>query len=454
MPEVTSLSCFKAYDIRGQVPSELNADLAYKIGRALVEFLSAKRIVVGRDVRASGGELRAALVRGINDAGADVDDIGLCGTEMVYFATSHLHADGGVMITASHNPPEYNGMKFVREQSKPISQDTGLRDIERMCLRGVFKPAPAPGRTREVDIMADYIQRLLTYVDIHQLNPFKVVVNAGNGCAGPVVDRLEPYLPFQLVKIHHEPDASFPHGIPNPLLVENRQPTIDAVIQNQADIGIAWDGDFDRCFFFDEKGNFIEGYYIVGFLAQALLAKQPGSAIIYDPRLTWNTIEVVKNHGGRPVQCKSGHAFIKEKMRHEEAIYGGEMSAHHYFKDFFYCDSGMIPWLLVLEILSREGKPFSTLVEERIRKFPCSGEINNRVADADAAIEQVRRHFEPLHPRVDTTDGISFEFPDWRFNLRKSNTEPVLRLNVETRGSIALMEEKTREILNLIQGNA
>ncbi len=454
MPEVTSLSCFKAYDIRGQVPSELNADLAYKIGRALVEFLSAKRIVVGRDVRASGGELRAALVRGINDAGADVDDIGLCGTEMVYFATSHLHADGGVMITASHNPPEYNGMKFVREQSKPISQDTGLRDIERMCLRGVFKPAPAPGRTREVDIMADYIQRLLTYVDIHQLKPFKVVVNAGNGCAGPVVDRLEPYLPFQLVKIHHEPDASFPHGIPNPLLVENRQPTIDAVIQNQADIGIAWDGDFDRCFFFDEKGNFIEGYYIVGFLAQALLAKQPGSAIIYDPRLTWNTIEVVKNHGGRPVQCKSGHAFIKEKMRHEEAIYGGEMSAHHYFKDFFYCDSGMIPWLLVLEILSREGKPFSTLVEERIRKFPCSGEINNRVADADAAIEQVRRHFEPLHPRVDTTDGISFEFPDWRFNLRKSNTEPVLRLNVETRGSIALMEEKTREILNLIQGNA
>ncbi|HXK92818.1 MAG TPA: phosphomannomutase [bacterium] len=454
MPEVTSLSCFKAYDIRGQVPSELNADLAYKIGRALVEFLSAKRIVVGRDVRASGGELRAALVRGINDAGADVDDIGLCGTEMVYFATSHLHADGGVMITASHNPPEYNGMKFVREQSKPISQDTGLRDIERMCLRGVFKPAPAPGRTREVDIMADYIQRLLTYVDIHQLKPFKVVVNAGNGCAGPVVDRLEPYLPFQLVKIHHEPDASFPHGIPNPLLVENRQPTIDAVIQNQADIGIAWDGDFDRCFFFDEKGNFIEGYYIVGFLAQALLAKQPGSAIIYDPRLTWNTIEVVKNHGGRPVQCKSGHAFIKEKMRHEEAIYGGEMSAHHYFKDFFYCDSGMIPWLLVLEILSREGRPFSTLVEERIRKFPCSGEINNRVADADAAIEQVRRHFEPLHPRVDTTDGISFEFPDWRFNLRKSNTEPVLRLNVETRGSIALMEEKTREILNLIQGNA
>ncbi|HPP00135.1 MAG TPA: phosphomannomutase, partial [bacterium] len=323
-----------------------------------------------------------------------------------------------------------------------------------VCLRGVFKPAPAPGRTREVDIMADYIQRLLTYVDIHQLKPFKVVVNAGNGCAGPVVDRLEPYLPFQLVKIHHEPDASFPHGIPNPLLVENRQPTIDAVIQNQADIGIAWDGDFDRCFFFDEKGNFIEGYYIVGFLAQALLAKQPGSAIIYDPRLTWNTIEVVKNHGGRPVQCKSGHAFIKEKMRHEEAIYGGEMSAHHYFKDFFYCDSGMIPWLLVLEILSREGKPFSTLVEERIRKFPCSGEINNRVADADAAIEQVRRHFEPLHPRVDTTDGISFEFPDWRFNLRKSNTEPVLRLNVETRGSIALMEEKTREILNLIQGNA
>ncbi|NPU97296.1 MAG: phosphomannomutase [Candidatus Omnitrophica bacterium] len=451
---MTSLSCFKAYDIRGQVPSELNADLAYKIGRALVEFLSAKRIVVGRDVRASGGELRAALVRGINDAGADVDDIGLCGTEMVYFATSHLHADGGVMITASHNPPEYNGMKFVREQSKPISQDTGLRDIERMCLRGVFKPAPAPGRTREVDIMADYIQRLLTYVDIHQLKPFKVVVNAGNGCAGPVVDRLEPYLPFQLVKIHHEPDASFPHGIPNPLLVENRQPTIDAVIQNQADIGIAWDGDFDRCFFFDEKGNFIEGYYIVGFLAQALLAKQPGSAIIYDPRLTWNTIEVVKNHGGRPVQCKSGHAFIKEKMRHEEAIYGGEMSAHHYFKDFFYCDSGMIPWLLVLEILSREGRPFSTLVEERIRKFPCSGEINNRVADADAAIEQVRRHFEPLHPRVDTTDGISFEFPDWRFNLRKSNTEPVLRLNVETRGSIALMEEKTREILNLIQGNA
>lgn len=452
MPDATSLSCFKAYDIRGKVPAELNVDLAYKIGRALVEFLSAKRIVVGRDVRASGVALRDALIRGITEAGADVDDIGLCGTEMVYFATSHLDAGGGVMITASHNPPEYNGMKFVREESKPISGDTGLKDIERMCLRGVFKSSATTGRVREVDISADYVQRLLTYVDVTKLRPYKVVVNAGNGCAGPVIDLLEPHLPFQFIKVHHEPDAAFPHGIPNPLLVENRPPTIDAVIQNRADIGVAWDGDFDRCFFFDEKGNFIEGYYIVGFLAQALLAKRPGNPIIYDPRLIWNTIEVVKNHGGIPVQCKSGHAFIKEKMRKEEAIYGGEMSAHHYFKDFFYCDSGMIPWLLVLEIMSREGKPFSTLVEERIRKFPCSGEINNRVADADTAMEMVRRHFEPLHPLVDTTDGISFEFPDWRFNLRKSNTEPVLRLNVEARGSIARMEEKTREILKVIQG--
>ncbi len=450
MPDHNSLSCFKAYDIRGKVPSELNTALAYKIGLSIVEFLNAKTIVVGRDIRATGPSLRDALIKGIQEAGANVIDIGLCGTEMIYFATSHFQADGGIMITASHNPPEYNGMKFVREQSKPISEDTGLQDIRQMCLRGEFKKSNHPGELRQANVESDYVKHILDRIDISSLKPLKVIVNSGNGCAGPILDLFEPHLPFQFIKVHHTPDERFPNGVPNPLIPENRAATAEPVRSHQADLGIAWDGDFDRCFFFDEKGDFIEGYYIVGFLAQALLQHNPGGKIVYDPRLTWNTIEIVEQCGGQPVQCKSGHAFIKECMRNIDAIYGGEMSAHHFFKDFFFCDSGMLPWLLVVEIMCRTGKPLSELVRERIAKFPCSGEINRRVADPDASIAQIHDHYQNQNPRIDLTDGIGMDFGEWRFNLRKSNTEPIIRLNVESRGNQTLLKEKTEEILSLI----
>ncbi len=447
-----SISCFMAYDIRGIIPDELNTELAYKIGRATAQFLSAKTFVVGRDVRHSGQELSQALINGLTDAGVDVFDIGLCGTEMVYFATSHLHADGGIMITASHNPPEYNGMKFVREGSRPISSDTGLKDIEQLCLKNVFPETNKNGSVKNIDVMEDYIKRLLIDVDTESLKPMKVVVNAGNGCAGLALDQLEKYLPFQFIKVHHQPDPVFPNGIPNPMLIENRKSTADTVIEHQAVAGIAWDGDYDRCFFFDENGRFIEGYYIVGFLAQAMLQKQPGAKIIHDPRLIWNTIELVEANGGIPIQTRSGHAFIKECMRQEDAIYGGEMSAHHYFKDFFFCDSGMIPWLLILETLSKTGKTLSSLVEERIGLYPVSGEINRKARDPNHAIDQVRQYYANQNPKIDQTDGISFEFPQWRFNIRQSQTEAILRLNVESRQDKDLMEEKTEEVLSIIDG--
>ncbi|MDP8242897.1 MAG: phosphomannomutase CpsG [Candidatus Hinthialibacter antarcticus] len=450
MTDYTPLPCFKAYDARGRVPEELNPDLAYNIGRATVQFLSAKKIVVGRDIRSSGNELSQALIRGLTEGGADVVDIGLCGTEMVYFATSHLNADGGIMITASHNPPEYNGMKFVREGSRPISSETGLKDIERLASIGKFEASSETGSIEQIDVMAPYIERILKTVDISVLKPLRLVVNAGNGCAGPALDQLEKHLPFEFIKVHHNPDETFPNGVPNPLLPENRASTADVVIREKADAGIAWDGDFDRCFFFDENGNFIEGYYIVGFLAEAMLQREKGAKIVYDPRLTWNTIETVKQNGGEAVQCRSGHAFIKEKMREVNAIYGGEMSAHHYFRDFFFCDSGMVPWLLVVEIMCKTGKSISQLVSERIQAFPCSGEINRRIVDADAAIQRVDDKFREQSIHIDMTDGISFEFEQWRFNLRKSNTEPILRLNVETRSDSNLLEEKTNELLALI----
>lgn len=446
-----SLTCFKAYDIRGRVPEELNEELAYRIGRAYAAFLTPARVCLGRDVRHSSLPLAAALTAGLNDSGVEVLDLGLCGTEQVYFNTSHLNLDGGLMVTASHNPAAYNGLKLVRQESRPISGDSGLKEIEALAAAGDFPPpASRRGRSQTTDALAAYTTHLLSYVDLQVLKPLKVVVNAGNGCAGPVLDRLEPHLPFRFIKVHHEPDPAFPNGIPNPLLPENRQATAEAVRRHQADVGLAWDGDFDRCFFFDEQGGFIEGYYIVGFLAQALLASHPGAAIIHDPRLTWNTIEMVRAAGGVPIMSKTGHAFIKERLRAENALYGGEMSGHHYFRDFAYCDSGMIPWLLVLQVMSRTGRPLSALVAERLARFPVSGEINRRLADPNAALQQVEAFYRPAAPLVNRTDGLSLEFPNWRFNLRPSNTEPVLRLNVETRGDKLLLQEKTRKILGML----
>lgn len=445
------IPCFKAYDVRGRVPEEINEDLAYRIGRAYAAFLSPVRVAVGRDVRSSSLPLATALTAGLNDAGVDVWDLGLCGTEQIYFYTSHLELDGGIMVTASHNPPEYNGMKFVREHSRPISGDCGLKEIELLTAgRGPSRSSSSRGGRVATDSLSDYISHLLSYIDPGVLKPLSVVVNAGNGCAGPVLDALEKHLPFQLIKIHHEPDPTFPHGVPNPLLPENRHATAQAVRDHGAAVGLAWDGDFDRCFFFAEDGTFIEGYYLVGLIAQALLGRHPGEAIIHDPRLTWNTIEMVQEAFGRPVLCKTGHAFIKARMRLENALYGGEMSGHHYFRNFAFCDSGMIPWLLVLSLMCRTGKPLSALVAERIARYPVSGEINRTVADPDAVIQRVEARYQAGALALDRTDGLSLEFPAWRFNLRKSNTEPVLRLNVETRQDPVLLKEKTGELLSLM----
>ncbi len=447
------ITCFKAYDLRGRIPTELNDDVAYRVGRGYAQFLAPKRVVVGRDIRLSSAGLTDALIRGLTDSGVDVYDIGICGTEGVYFATFDGGFDGGIMVTASHNPPDYNGMKFVREKSKPISGDNGLKDIRAFAERGEF-PAPARlGERHGADTMKAYVAHLLSYVDVGRLKPLKIVVNAGNGGAGLIVDQLEPYLPFEFVKVHHEPDGHFPNGIPNPMIEENRASTAEAIRAHRADLGLAWDGDFDRCFFFDERGEFIEGYYIVGLLATALLKGQTGGKVVHDPRLTWNTIEVVEAAGGEAVLSKSGHAFIKERMREVDGVYGGEMSAHHYFRRFAYCDSGMIPWLLVAQLLSESGRPFSQLVGDRIALFPISGELNYRVPDARAALAAFEARYAPHALTVDRTDGISFEFPDWRFNLRTSNTEPLIRLNVEARGSQELMRDKTDELFALLESH-
>ncbi len=445
-----TLSCFKAYNIRGQMPAELNDALAYRIGRAYAAFLQPARVAVGHDVRLTSPGLSAALIRGLNDSGVAVVDIGLCGTEEVYFATFQQRLDGGIMVTASHNPIDYNGMKLVREDARPLSGDSGLDTIRQLTERNLFAPAVQVGNCSLQTDKAVYIAHLLSYVEPAQLEPLTIVTNAGNGGAGAIIDRLEACLPFRFIKIQHEPDGCFPHGIPNPLLPQSRQATHEAVLAHGADLGLAWDGDFDRCFFFDEQGRFIEGYYLVGLLATALLERYPGASIIHDPRLTWNTIECVQAHGGVPVQSKTGHAFIKERMRQEDAVYGGEMSAHHYFREFAYCDSGMIPWLLVTAQLCRCRLPLSALVEARMRAFPCSGEINFRVADAAASIRAVLAAYAGQHPQLDHTDGISVEFPDWRFNLRSSNTEPLLRLNVETRGDSGLLQRRTAELRRLI----
>ena len=444
---------FGAYDIRGIYPDTINEEIAYRIGRFFPVLFSARKVVVGNDIRLSGPAIKKALVKGLVESGCNVINIGQCGTEMIYFATAHLKLDGGVMITASHNPKEYNGMKFVRQEARPISGDTGLRELEAQVADGELPAiADVSGKVEQLDIAEDYVKHILSYVDVAKLKPLKVVVNAGNGAAGPILDVMEKYLPFELVKVHHQPDGSFPNGVPNPLLPENREATAKAVRESGADAGVAWDGDFDRCFMFDEQGNFIEGYYMVGFLAKAFLQKNAGEKIIYDPRLTWNTEELVRETGGVPIISKSGHAFIKEKMRKENAIYGGEMSAHHYFRDFSYCDSGMIPWLLVLELLSQaDGKSLSELMRERMAKYPCSGEINSKVKEADEVLARIEAEYGS-QGKVTKIDGLSVEFLDWRFNLRKSNTEPVIRLNVETRQDEKLMRQKRDELLANIRG--
>ncbi|MGY2574216.1 phosphomannomutase [Vibrio sp. C8] len=449
------VQAFKAYDIRGKLPDELNEDIAYRIGRAYAEFLSAKKVAVGYDIRLSSESLAKFVREGLIDGGTEVLDLGLVGTEEVYFATSHLKLDGGIMVTASHNPKEYNGMKLVREQSKPISGDSGLNDIKELVSSREYTPSNNSTlytqKSQRYDISCEYTNHLLGYLDKECLRPLRIVVNAGNGAAGHMVDNIEANLPFEFIKVNHNPDGNFPNGIPNPLLPENRQSTIDAVIQHNADFGVAWDGDVDRCFLFDENGQFIEGYYIVGMLAEAFLNKEPSTKIIHDPRLTWNTVDIVSQAGGVAIQSKTGHAFIKERMREEDAVYGGEMSAHHYFRDFAYCDSGMLPWLLIAELVSKQGLSLSQFVSKAQSRYPISGEINRYVQDAKSAVQRVWDEFIDTAVVTDITDGISMEFDEWRFNLRSSNTEPVVRLNVESRANPELVELKTKQILSLLE---
>ena len=461
---MTKLTCFKAYDVRGRLGTEFNADIAYRIGRAMGVHLQPKTVVVGGDIRLTSEELKMAVAEGLMDAGVDVIDIGMTGTEEIYFATKFLGVDGGIEVTASHNPIDYNGMKLVREDAKPIGSDSGLRDIQILAEKNEWTEVSdkQKGQYKKLSTLTAYVDHLMTYIAPANIKPMKLVVNSGNGAAGHVVDELEQRfnalkIPVEFIKVHHQADGNFPNGIPNPLLPECRADTTKAILEHKADMGIAWDGDFDRCFLFDETGSFIEGYYIVGLLAEAFLQKdflanKSGAKIIHDPRLSWNTIDIVKRNDGVPILSKTGHACIKERMRLEDAVYGGEMSAHHYFRDFAYCDSGMIPWLLVTELLSVKGMKLSETVKARIEAYPSSGEINSKIEDPQTAIARVRAKYESEALVIDETDGISLEFSDWRFNLRSSNTEPVVRLNVESRQNIPLMNQETNNILQLLRG--
>ena len=447
-------SAFKAYDVRGRIPSELNAPLVYRIAQAAASVLSPKTVVVGHDMRQDSPAFAQAMAQGFLDSGVTVLPLGLCGTEEVYFNTAHNDADLGLMVTASHNPEDYNGIKLILKHAAAITRENGLEAIESAVYGdAAFRPVPDFGARGSLEPQlgkAAYIDRLLEQVRGVKLKPMKVVCHAGNGGAGPIIDLLEDALPVEWIRIDHEPDPTLPNGIPNPLLPEKRARARAAVIESGADLGLAWDGDFDRCFFYDHRGDFVEGYYLVGLIAQTMLRREAGAAILYDPRLTWNTEDLVKAAGGRPVMCKTGHAYFKQVMRRENAIYGGEMSAHHYFRDFSFCDSGMLPWLVILAELSQTGRSLADLVGERIEKFPCSGEINFRVPDANAAMAKVAGVFSRDRPEIVELDGLSMAFEEWRFNLRASNTEPLLRLNVEARGDRELVGAMTKKIAALV----
>lgn len=446
-----STAAFKSYDIRGRLGTEINESIAYLTGRGFARVIRPGLVVTGRDIRESGLALQMALIGGLRDEGVDVIDIGLCGTEEVYFATHHFAAGGGLMVTASHNPIDYNGIKLVREGSRPISAETGLTAIRDLVAADAFGAAVGQGRLQRLDPRPDYVAKVMSFLGPAGLRPLKILVNSGNGAAGPTFDALARALeqagvPFSLVRMHHQPDGSFPNGIPNPLLPENQPATAAAVRAASADLGVAWDGDFDRCFFFDEAGGFVDGEYVVGLLAAAFVAKEPGARIVHDPRVMWSTIDQVRRGGGQPVVSRTGHALIKARMREVDAVYGGEMSAHHYFRNFMYCDSGMIPFLLVAELVSRSGRPLSDLVAEMRGVFPSSGEINFTLGDVDAALAAFEAAYLPQAKAVDRLDGISLDMGAWRVNLRRSNTEPVLRLNVEGRGDAGLVADRVSEI--------
>ncbi|PTO70084.1 phosphomannomutase CpsG [Vibrio splendidus] len=472
MKPTLDLSCFKNNDIRGIIGSQINEPFAYLLGKAFGEYLlsgNAKTpsawhpVVIGRDNRETSLSLQEAITAGLIESGISVIDLGMTGTEEIYFATRHLKAIGGIQITASHNPINYNGMKLIGVDASPISKNSGLDKIKRR-IKELYQELNADLSVGHVQpnnsaistsILAPYIDHLLSYITPSKISPMKIVVNAGNGVAGHVIDALEKKFkelsaPITFIKVHHTPDGNFPNGIPNPLIIENQIATRNAVLEHSADLGIAWDGDFDRCFFFDEKGNYIEGYYIVGLLAEAFLLKEPNATVLHDMRMTWNTIEVANKLGGKAVAVKAGHALIKEKMRELNAVYGGEMSAHHYFRDFGYCDSGMIPWLLVIELICETQQSLHQLTSLSMDRFPSSGEINRKVSDPEQVIAYVLSHYQDNAVEIDHTDGLSMNMGTWRFNLRKSNTEPLIRLNVETKQDKALLSLKVDELLSFL----
>lgn len=453
-----SLTCFNAYDIRGRLGLDLDASIVYRIGRAFAETLGASRVVIGRDCRASSETLALAVTNGLLAAGVEVIDLGLAGTEEMYFATTHLDACGGIEVTASHNPIDFNGMKLVGRGSAPIDPVATMPKVKALAESGRFRPHKSGGRIALAkDIRSAYVDRVLSFADLSALRPLCILVNAGNGAAGPSFDAIAATLaargaPLNFVRLHHEPDGSFPNGIPNPLLPENQPVTADAVLAAKADFGVAWDGDFDRCFLFDHQGRFVPGEYVVGLLAQIFLTKEPGATIVHDPRVVWNTEAVVAAAGGRAQVSRTGHAFLKQALRDTGAVYGGEMSAHHYFRDFMACDSGMIPWLLISELIGRTGRSLASLLSDARAAYPSSGEINFRLANPAAALARVEAALASKAESVDRLDGLSLGFPGWRLNLRSSNTEPLVRLNVETRGDEPGLTARVAEVSALISG--
>ncbi len=448
------LSCFKAYDVRGRVGIDLDEGIAARIGRAVAEVLRPDAVVIGHDPRQTSAPFALALARGLASGNVETLDLGLCGTEEVYFATAHTGAGAGVMVTASHNPIDYNGMKLVGPGSRPLTDEEFLAIRE---AAGAAAPAEGPARTTPLDLRHAYAQQVCSFIDGADLRPFRFLANSGNGASGPTFDVILGELerrgtPVDAIRLHHAPDGTFPNGIPNPLLPANRGVTSDAVMSSGAEMGVAWDGDFDRCFFFDNEGAFVDGEYVVALLAESVLSREPGATIVHDPRVVWATEDAVARGGGRAVASRTGHAHLKAAMRAEKAAYGGEMSAHHYFRDFAYCDSGMIPWLLVMARIVETGSSLAELVAERRQSFPSSGEINFRVDNPVEVIERIVGAFGPEAEEVDRLDGASLSFGSWRMNLRASNTEPLLRLNVETKADKALLSEKVTELSRLIGG--
>ncbi|MEO1196411.1 MAG: phosphomannomutase/phosphoglucomutase [Pseudomonadota bacterium] len=452
------LTCFKAYDVRGVLGKDLDDDIAARIGRAMGALLGPGKIVVGFDARETSPTLAAALTAGITSRGVDVVELGLCGTEEVYFATGHLEAAGGVMVTASHNPIEYNGMKIVGPGSRPLDPATELAALKDQAEKDEYPAVASAGACLPTELRDAFARHVANQADAKAIGPLRLLVNPGNGTAGAAFDQVAQTLiaggaRLDIARMHHDPDPTFPNGIPNPLIPENQGQTADQVVAKNADLGVAWDGDFDRCFFFDETGAIVPGEIVVAILAEAALTREPGAKIVHDPRVTGAVEATVAAAGGEAVVTKTGHAFLKAKMRETGAPYGGEMSAHHYFRDFYYCDSGMIPWVHFAEILSRRGVKASELVADLRRRFPSSGEINFRVTDAKATMKAVVEALSEDAVSIDRLDGISLNFADWRANVRASNTEPLLRLNVETRGDAALLERKVAEMRSLIQNH-